>query len=1243
MSNILRVSFKHERRIESRPLYQYDYGQILKFIDLELPYSYEVHFSNHEKGSSITQLGNENGVAIPDSLLTSGLPIYAWLYLHAGDADGETEYMVKIPVYKRAAITNDQPTPVQQDVITQTIAALASGVAVAAASASNAMDAATEATRQCGATRAYMETTQEYRDAAIAATSHYPKIEDDYWYVWDTITEQFINTDVPARGPKGEPFTYDDFTPEQLEALTGPQGATFTPSVSSDGVIYWENDGGKENPQSVNIMGPQGIQGETGPSGFSPVIAVSSIVGGHQVSITDASGTQSFDVMDGVGDVQSVNNKTGAVVLTAEDVGALPSDTEVGDPQNVWFGTCDTSSSSTYKYIRISGDKRFVYKDGRILVVYFTNSNTTTDIKLAIYYSETLYLTYPVYSGNNNNWRDRETVIFICRNGYFYMVENGEASTTYYGITKLSNSINSTSTTLAATANAVKTAYDKGNSAYNQATDALALASNAISQASNAYALAETKVTAAEASAAAPVQSVNNQTGNITLTAADIGALSSDMALPSKVSDLDNDLGFISTETDPTVPSWAKAVNKPTYTASEVNAIAVPTAASSGQLLGYDGSEWTAMTVDFNSLPSGGLMGQVLAKSSDDDYVVAWTSANSDWNNNDSSSLKYISNKPAIKSGTGTNAVIINDIDRNIASGNKSIAAGNANEVTGNFSLSLGQANKVNGSRSVAAGQFTRIDGNYNITNTNMGFVTSSGQKTLSIGAAFTGTFNLTGAANATTYTYDAIPSNISNIIDERKLFVARYASPYSICLVTSLDTNNKTITLDKTISTEALSNTQCYLCVSMVINNQNCLVVGNSVETTHDNQFIVGSVNALDSNALFVVANGDINHASNAFVVHEDGSANFQGTPSAGTVQNPASVIYTNDLTTKAYVDSAVSSVLPSSGNNGQVLMYNNGAWEPMLQEKSLQLPYQLIPLSFDGTNVSTTITPQDISEGYTLDGVDYPPYLRSSFTKADLLGSTILLTPVYGNADGYEFQSGIFDLTSVGFTGLNGLLRIETYNGYINPYQCTLVTWPASYPTPADIGAIPNPGGNNGQVLSYSNGTWAADDLNLMLNNEDAIQIYITENAGVWHINNDFATLVGAYLSCRKIVFLAVSSGFITAFEPVVVDQNSRMMVLASIGGVYNYQRLTFYPSANGGGMDGTLELIPTGADKITIPGSSQSGDVLTYNGSAWVASAPSGGLPAVTSADDGKIMQVVNGAWAAASLPSASGVSF
>lgn len=49
--------------------------------------------------------------------------------------------------------------------------------------------------------------------------------------------------------------------------------------------------------------------------------------------------------------------------------------------------------------------------------------------------------------------------------------------------------------------------------------------------------------------------------------------------IPTKTSDLDNDSGYLTsyTETDPTVPAWAKAATKPTYTASEVGALPADT------------------------------------------------------------------------------------------------------------------------------------------------------------------------------------------------------------------------------------------------------------------------------------------------------------------------------------------------------------------------------------------------------------------------------------------------------------------------------------------------------------------------------------------------------------------------------------------------------------------------------------------------------------------------------------------
>ena len=44
--------------------------------------------------------------------------------------------------------------------------------------------------------------------------------------------------------------------------------------------------------------------------------------------------------------------------------------------------------------------------------------------------------------------------------------------------------------------------------------------------------------------------------------------------VPTNVSAFANDAGYLTSETDPTVPSWAKAPSKPTYTASEVGALA---------------------------------------------------------------------------------------------------------------------------------------------------------------------------------------------------------------------------------------------------------------------------------------------------------------------------------------------------------------------------------------------------------------------------------------------------------------------------------------------------------------------------------------------------------------------------------------------------------------------------------------------------------------------------------------------
>lgn len=66
-----------------------------------------------------------------------------------------------------------------------------------------------------------------------------------------------IQGETGPAGPQGKNFTYEDFTPEQLEALRGPQGI--------------QGPQGDTGPQgATGPVGPQGIQGpqgDTGPQG----------------------------------------------------------------------------------------------------------------------------------------------------------------------------------------------------------------------------------------------------------------------------------------------------------------------------------------------------------------------------------------------------------------------------------------------------------------------------------------------------------------------------------------------------------------------------------------------------------------------------------------------------------------------------------------------------------------------------------------------------------------------------------------------------------------------------------------------------------------------------------------------------------------------------------------------------------------------------------------------------------------
>lgn len=282
-NNIITAAFSSSTITYTKPAYQYDYGMILKFSGIDLPQAYEVHFSNTEFcGESISQIGDETGVTIPDEMFLSGAPIYAWTYLHTSEDDGETVYKTVISINKRAQPSDIEPTPVQQDVITQAIAALNVAVEQTAQDvidATAAKDAAETAHGLAESARDAAETAQgKAEDAQEAAENAQEAAE----------TAQGKAEDAQEAAEQAAGAVLGLTADASVDANTGTPSVEVNVSTVSD-----------HKNMSFSFHNLKGDPGDPGDDGFSPVVSVSSITGGHEVAVTDKNGTQTFDVMDG--------------------------------------------------------------------------------------------------------------------------------------------------------------------------------------------------------------------------------------------------------------------------------------------------------------------------------------------------------------------------------------------------------------------------------------------------------------------------------------------------------------------------------------------------------------------------------------------------------------------------------------------------------------------------------------------------------------------------------------------------------------------------------------------------------------------------------------------------------------------------------------------------------------------------------------------------------------------------------
>lgn len=249
MNNVTTATFTGSgRKAEACPLFQYDFGQILKIEGLELPPLYEVDFGNdRSSGTSITVLGDADGVEIPNQLLETGDYVFAWIVLHEGEDDRETEYMVEIPVIRRAEPSDEEPTPEQMTIIEQLTAEVAD-LKDEISELGGLSDDVKQALLQIAAKVAYTDDDgQDYYDALEAAL--YPQatlvsisaVYTQSGTVYDTDTLDSLKADLVVTA------TYDDSTTETVTAYT--LSGTLTEGTSTITVAY----GGKTTAFTVTV------------------------------------------------------------------------------------------------------------------------------------------------------------------------------------------------------------------------------------------------------------------------------------------------------------------------------------------------------------------------------------------------------------------------------------------------------------------------------------------------------------------------------------------------------------------------------------------------------------------------------------------------------------------------------------------------------------------------------------------------------------------------------------------------------------------------------------------------------------------------------------------------------------------------------------------------------------------------------------------------------------------------------
>ena len=151
---------------------------------------------------------------------------------------------------------------------------------------------------------AYDDATQQWVDTGVNAgddgtvgkDGHSPYIgQNGHWFVFNDSTQQWSDTNVTAQGANGDDGVSPTVT---VTSITGGHRVTITDKDHPSGMQFDVMNGAKGDKGDAFTYAdftPQqlaSLKGEKGDNGTSPVVSISAITGGNAVTITDATHPQ---------------------------------------------------------------------------------------------------------------------------------------------------------------------------------------------------------------------------------------------------------------------------------------------------------------------------------------------------------------------------------------------------------------------------------------------------------------------------------------------------------------------------------------------------------------------------------------------------------------------------------------------------------------------------------------------------------------------------------------------------------------------------------------------------------------------------------------------------------------------------------------------------------------------------------------------------------------------------------------